>query len=173
MTRAEAAEVVFMLFAAYPTAKPDERTFRIYGELLLDVDAKTARAATHRLIATSRFVPTISELRAACHAQTHGAARQGEEAYALLMQAVRKFGRYRKPRITDPIMARCIGLWGSWEDLCSAPADDPAGRARFIELYETLASRQREDVIAGTALPAAPQPSQLGALNTLTTLSRD
>jgi hypothetical protein len=157
MKKSEAAELVMMLIAAFPQAKTTDRTSQVYETMLVDIDAAAARAAVHRLIATSRWMPTVAEIRAICAAQTHGAARSGEEAYAEVLAAVRVHGRdygQGAPKFRDPIIARCIGVWGAWNDLCSSPSDDPGGRARFVELYDDLATRGRQDLAAGQSLPS-------------------
>lgn len=153
-----------MLFSAYPNAKVGERTTALYEAMLADLDVKVARAAAQRLIATSKFLPTISEIREACADQRHGAPRSGEEAYAELMRSVRRHGRnygQGEPRFADPNISRAIAVWGSWNDLCASPVDDPGGRARFIELYEALSGRVRQDLVAGASLPMPARVQEL------------
>ena len=84
-----------------------------------------------------------------------GPKRSGEEAYSVVLEAVRRFGRYETPGFTDPHIQRAIGVWGTWVDLCNSPEDDPGGRARFIELYEQQSGRERADIVSGIPLPEA------------------
>lgn len=137
MKRSDAAEIVLLLVKAYPHVRCDEQTASIYELSLSELDAATCKAAVQRLITTSKFFPAIAEIREACTAQVHG----------------RDYGQ-GTPRFRDPLIARCLGVWGSWNDLCGSPGDDPGGRARFIELYAELATRDRRDKTAGKALPA-------------------
>lgn len=160
MKKSEAAELVMMLLAAYPQARATDQTAQVYEQMLADLDAATARRAVHRLLASSKFMPSIAEIREACAAQTHGPRRSGEEAYAELTDAVRRHGRdygQGMPKFRDPLIAKCLGVWGSWNDFCASPSDDPGGRARFVQLYDELASRRRQDQVAGAPLPAPRQ----------------
>src|SRR5688572_17253271 len=164
MDRDQAAKIVAVLFSSYPQSKYDRDNAQAFVDGIVDLDAATCGAAVQRLIRTNRFLPSISEIREACSARKHGALRTGEEAYATLTEAVRRHGRdygQGSPRFSDPLIARCIGIWGSWNDVCGSPSDDPGGRARFIELYDELASRHREDVSSGMPLPA-PERARIG-----------
>lgn len=156
MKLSEAAEIVLTLIKAFPHVRCDGQTADIYERSIADLEAGACRAAVQRLIATSKFFPAIAEIRAACAAQTHGVARTGEEAYAELTQAVRTHGRdfgQGTPKFRDPLISHCLGVWGSWNDVCSSPVDDAGGRARFIELYGELAGRARQDLASGKPLP--------------------
>lgn len=55
-----------MLIGAFPNAKTSEATSQVYETMLADLDAGLARRAVTRLIGTSKFLPTISEIREAC-----------------------------------------------------------------------------------------------------------
>jgi Loader and inhibitor of phage G40P len=154
MRKSEVAEIVMMLFASYPAAKTVDKTSEVYELMLADLDYAVTRKAVTRLIATSKWLPTIAEIREACAALSYGPMRLGGEAWQDAMTEVRRTGRYGAPKFTDPLVAETIRMWGSWQGFCNSPEDDPGGRARFIELYEQLAARARADVVSGIALPA-------------------
>lgn len=157
MTKVEASQLVTILFASYPSAHIDRTHVDAYVSGITDLDTKSAAGAVDRLRRTSKFLPSIAEIRDACTTQSHGVARTGEEAYAELTAAVRAHGRdYGQgvPKFRDPLVEQCIGVWGSWNDACGSPVDDPGGRARFIELYKQLSLRTRQDLAAGKALPS-------------------
>lgn len=153
MKKSEVAEMVMMLLASYPAAKTVEKTPEVYEMMLADLDVAVARKAVTRLIASSKWLPTIAEIREACTALTHGPMRLGGEAWQDAMTEVRRRGRYATPQFADPMVAETIRMWGSWQGFCNSPEDDPGGRARFIELYDQLAARARADVVSGIALP--------------------
>ncbi len=165
MTKLEASQLVAVLFASYPSAHIERRHVDAFVSGIVDLDAATAAEAVTRLRRTARFLPAVAEIREACAQLQRGPLRSGEEAYAELTTAVRLHGRdygQGEPRFTDPIIARCLGVWGSWNDFCASPSDDPGGRARFVELYDELAGRERQAAAAGHALespasaPSAP-----------------
>lgn len=156
MTSAEAARLVAVLLASFPGAKTTPKTSEIYERMLADLDYPTANAAVERLLATSRYMPTIAEIRDACMTLTHGDRAAGGEAWGECMAAIRRYGIYRVPgkdfSFKDPVVARCVHALG-WEELCNSE-NATADRARFIELYDQLAVNARRDINANQ-LPAA------------------
>ena len=152
MTPKEVAKVVAVLAAAYPHAKVTTDTSKAYESQLQDLDFEETKNACARLMATSEWMPTIAKIRSAVLDLRVGPKRTGAEAYAIVLQAIRKFGD-DAPKFADPLIPRCIGVWGSWSDLCRSPEDDPGGRARFIDMYDSLAERERATAVSGRALP--------------------
>ncbi len=159
MEKSEAKEIVLMLVAAFPAAKGDaeawRRTLSVYAEMLADLDRDVTRQAVTRLIATSKWMPTIAEIRSAVADLTLGPRRAGGEAWQDAVGAARRVGRYDTPQFADPLVGEALRLWGSWEQFCGSPEEDPGGRARFIELYDSLAVRERQDAASGIPLLAA------------------
>lgn len=150
MTPADTAELVAMLSAAYPNSKIPEATCRVYESMLADLDRESAHRAVSRLMATSKWLPTIAEIRSAAVDLRLGAQRLGGEAWGDVSAAVRRFGRGQSPTFDDPIVAECVRQMG-WLSICNS-TNDAADRARFIEMYNGLAARARLDVVAGDAL---------------------
>lgn len=161
MKKADVAELVVMLSMAFPRPVMKDGTMRIYERMLLDLDRDLAHKACARLIASSKWLPTISEIRASAVELEMGACRTGGEAWGDVNDAVRRFGRYANPKLDDPLVAECVRLFG-WLSLCDS-TNDVADRARFIELYDQLAARGRLDLVAGAklALPSAEQALRL------------
>jgi len=94
--RSEAAELVMMLMGAFPNAKTSESTSQVYETLLVDLDVAVARRAVARLVATSRFLPSIAEIR---------------EASAAIVQSERaRLARERAARIPSLPRARIVQL---------------------------------------------------------------
>lgn len=159
MKKSEVAELVMMLLAAYPNARTSSATSQVYEAMLADLDAGQARAAVQRLIAASRFMPTVAEIRAAVAALEHGAVRSGAEAWLDVLDQIRREGYCGTPRFADPLVEAIVTRWG-WRTLCLS-GDDAADRARFCEAYDAMAKREREGVVGTVALPepqAAPRP---------------
>lgn len=163
MTRGEAAKLVLLLIEAYPGSKSSARTSEVYETMLADLDAGIAAQAVRRLIATAKWLPTVAEVRSTYADLAHGPVPSGEDAYADLLQQVRRVGIYRAPRFTDPLAERAmLGVYGSWRACCNAPENDQAGRARFLDFYQRLATQQRLDQASGIPLPE-PKRAQLPA----------
>ncbi len=165
MKDSEVIEIVGMIVAAYPSSKLDAASSKIYRTMLVHLPADIARAAVTRLLATSKFAPSIAEIRSAAAELEHGPVRTGAEAYDVVLKAIRihgpAFGDHKEPTFLDPLIPKCLGVWGTWNDACDSPSNDPGGRARFIELYDELARRQRDAVVSGIALPEPCAPLRL------------
>lgn len=160
MKHSEVAEIVAMLLQAYPQAQFGPASSAMYERMLVDLDPATALEAVQRLMRTSKWLPTIAEIRTTAADVRHGPKRLGAEAWGDVTEAVRRVGAYRPPpAFTDSLVTDCVGMLG-WRNLCLG-ANDAADRARFIELYDGLVDRRRADVVAGKALPA---PSGAGVL---------
>ena len=161
MKKSEVTEIVIMLVATYSTARGDAtswaRTVAVYERMLEDLDVEVARKAVQRLITTSRFLPTIAEIRETAFEIVNGPARTGEEAFAIVLRAIREVGQYQAPVFDDELIVEALGVWGGWEGACNSPENDPGGRARFVELYDALAAARRLDAISGVPLPRTPQ----------------
>jgi hypothetical protein len=146
--RSEAAELVALLVGAYPRGGITEATCAVYETQLTDLTYEAASAAVGKLLRSSRFMPTIAEIREAAAALELGDVRPGAEAWGDVLQAIRKVGSYGMPRFADPIVEQCVRSLG-WRNLCLDGHNDAADRAKFCELYDRLAQRQRVDVVAG------------------------
>lgn len=161
MNQKQVAQMVATMAAAYPYAKVTVETSVAYERMLVDLDHDVAQRAVARLIGTSKFMPTIAEIREAATSLRLGPARTGGEAWIEAIGAVRKVGIYGVPIWSEPVLNETMRMWGSWQSFCRSPEDDPGGRARFIELYEQLVARQRADVVSGIALPAPQSAPRL------------
>jgi hypothetical protein len=155
MNRSEAAKLVALLQAAYPNFTTSEATASVYETLLRDLDADVAKAAIERLICTSRFMPTIAEIREMCVTVRHGTVRTGAEAWGDVGIAIRRFGSYRAPKFDDPAVAQAVKCLG-WRNLCLGSSNDAADRARFCEIYDSITKQEREQEALPPALQGKP-----------------
>ena len=168
MTKADVTELVAVLAAAFPGSQMSPKTVQVYQGLLLDLEPEAAKKAVARLVATSRFLPTIAEIRQAAFELERGPRRLGGEAWGDVVLAIRRVGSYEVPRFADPLTAKCVRMMG-WKQLCLSE-NDAADRARFTELYDGLAEREAKDGAAGEALalPAPPSNDTEERLKSLT-----
>ncbi len=130
MTKAESMKIVCALFGAFPNSRFNEQNFETYAESLLDLDAKACGAAAQRLIRTSKFLPTVAEIREAATAQRSGSRKTGAEAYAELLSAVQRHGATARvvwvggemrtqtpwPPVAPDVAKAMRQTWGTWED---------------------------------------------------------
>lgn len=173
MTEPEAQKLVTVLVTAFPTqlsrmsAEQQASMQAIYRRMLGDLGYPEANAAVERLLATSRFMPTIAEIRDAAHTATNGQKRAGGEAWGDVLKAIRRYGYMRSPgtdfAFDDPLVHRCAASMG-WSELCSSE-NATADRARFIDLYDQVSANERQNQIAG-ALPAISRLRELRSAET-------
>ncbi len=153
MTKSEARQLVAVLFAAYQQANIREKTLEVYETMLADLEFHPTQQAIMRLVATSKWLPTIAEIRAMSVDLKFGPQRSGLEAWGDVVAAIRAVGSYGCPKFEDPCVAECVRIM-DWRTLCLSE-NDTADRARFVELYDNLQTRERRDHVAGRQLPPA------------------
>ena len=98
MNELEAQKLVTVIAAAWPgqvsrltpTQQADQQ--QIYRRMLADLDYPVVNAAVERLIATSKFFPTIAEIREACVYTIEGDRRTGLEAWGDVVRAIGRQG---------------------------------------------------------------------------------
>lgn len=146
MKRSEAAKLIGILMASYPHAKipQPEATASAYEEFLLDLDAAAATRAVKRLIAESKFFPSIAEIRDRVASSAIN-ARPAELAWGDVLHAVGRVGIYRTPEFDDPCTAIAVSSLG-WRQICNADeSEHGVMRAQFREAYkraQELAKRE-------------------------------
>lgn len=153
MTEAETTKIVYVMLATYGQgqkhdAKTAENMITGYHAVLGDLSYERCNAAVRVLMGSLSFIPKPNEIRAAVMEIEHGPVLAGGDAWGEVESAFGRYGAYRTPgadfRWSDPVTARCVEALG-WKNLCSAEgsAAQRADRARFIELYDTLAKQER------------------------------
>jgi hypothetical protein len=164
----EVREVLKLIGAAYPTQRQrmsndDVRAMAaVYTAGLLDLDFGRVRAAVDRLVKSSKWIPTIAEIREAAVDVAHGTRVPGGEAWGKCLAMIRRYGSHRHPGadfpVDDPILLATISSF-SWRDLCHGD-NAAADRARFIELYDQLAKGERKEaaIAPNATSKALPSP---------------
>ncbi len=145
---------------------------KLYAAGLMDLDFDVAHAAVIRIVHTSKFLPTVAEIREAAGVIKHGNRRAGAEAWGEVIAKIRRFGSYRTPGIEfyfeDPITARVVKAL-NWAELCSGEGSQiMADRARFIDAYDQISDAARADAAATPSMESdmltmqkAPPPRAL------------
>ena len=87
MSRTDAVEAVQQMIAAYPQATIPDATLAIYAEKLADIPRELLTAAVARSIDSSRFFPSISELRRSAAGLAGLLPATEAEALAIVRQA--------------------------------------------------------------------------------------
>lgn len=162
MNAKEAEEAVAIALAACPAhaAKLDANAAKnmvtAWMMMLEDLPGAEVAAALKRHIATSKWLPSVAELRELVAEAKYGDRRPGGDAWGDVLRAIATVGAYRSPAFADPVVARCVHALG-WRELCLSE-NQAADRARFVELYDKLAATERREQTIG-ALPGASRQS--------------
>lgn len=145
MTKTEVMKLVAVLCANFPSAKFTAETSSVYEHMLADLDAAVGNAAVEQLIASSRWLPTVAEIRERALSLQTGDVRPGGDAWGSVRRAIHARGRSRIPgrdfEFADPVVLEAVKALG-WVELCDSE-NAPADRARFVELYDRLAVLHR------------------------------
>lgn len=164
-SKAEVLKVWAGLSAVYPTFARDtdpatlQQTLHIYQELLSDIPYEILAAAAKQHIGSCKWFPTIAELRQAAVGITTAALpeRTGTEAWGIVSDTFTD-GRYYQfddhavtPEFDDPLITATVramgGYWHLYGSIRDAHGNPAADRARFIECYDALKRRQREETL--------------------------
>jgi hypothetical protein len=167
MTQKETAYLLSILRAAYPRfyydVSPDDLKISVdtWTVMLSDTSLEIATVALQRLIATSKFPPTIAEMRESISAVIHPTMPDSGDAWGEVVSAISKYGYYRPEEalasMREPVRlaVKCMG----WRELCMSE-NGMADRAHFLRIYETMEKRTKEDNLIPVALKM--QSLQLG-----------
>ena len=145
--------ILKQLFAAYPNVQVGIETVAMYVRLLQDIPPDELQTVVDQAVATSRFLPTIAELRDMRHSLARLGAPTWADAWDAVQREIRRVGSYGLPRFDDPLTERAVKAMG-WKAICAS--DNPAtDRAQFRDMYNALAEREE------TARKLLPQAREL------------
>ena len=147
MTKDEFRVVAKGMKAVYtqPTFLPDSDAMNIWYALLKDLDYNIAQAAIQKHMVTSKFPPTIADIREQAASVTYGEKPMWSDGWDLVLKAIRKYGSYAPVEAMasfDPITRRCVERLGYME-LCQS-TNIVADRANFRMIFEQIADREEE-----------------------------
>ena len=133
--------------AVYPQPNflPDMDAVNVWYELLKDIDYQVANMAIQMHAQSSKFPPTVAEIREASAKLVNGEDKDWSEAWEEACRAMSRFGRDRKSeayKTLDERTRRVIDRLG-YRNLCMSE-NIGVDRANFRSIYETIAQRDKE-----------------------------
>ncbi len=172
MTAQETLSLLYLAKSLYPRDKSLDKPrqelvsmAKAWTELLRDIPFEQGKAAVAAHAMSSPYAPAISEIRAYARRLSAPEPLGADEAWALAIRAVRKFGdrpykyvatgKYPREMAQEslpPEVWRVVDLMG-YPSMCRSEHPDTL-RARFIETWERQQKRQRE---RETLLPFLPE----------------
>lgn len=169
MTPSEALELIADLRDSFPGQRFPVESVKAYARAVADLPIDVGRAAIAELVAESERLPTIAQIRRRAVLVQQPARDRGkswDQAWADVIAAIRKLGRYRQPKFGDPRTAAAVRAM-DWQTLCSVQERDlPTVRAQFRQAWEHAADREMHHAVTESlpALPALPSGTPGGLI---------
>lgn len=155
MTLQETMSVMKILSVTYPrdAAYNDPgkvaNTAEVWTMLLEDLPAQLVLVAVKKHCLTSRFPPTIAEIREAATVTANPTLQTTPaEAWGEVTKAIRWYGVYREEEALASMseQTRAVVKTIGWKDLCICEEPDII-RGQFRRAYETMATRRKESAL--------------------------
>ncbi|WP_447579980.1 replicative helicase loader/inhibitor [Acinetobacter baumannii] len=147
MNRKEIINLLAIATANFPNMQERDMkpTAVLWEKSLSDIEYGTAEKALLKVLSTSRFFPTIAELREAIADITNPRSIDAMEAWGLIGQAIRKYGFYRQAEAVASLPSDVADMVKrfTWRELCLSENIDTI-RAQFRMAWETQSKRKKE-----------------------------
>lgn len=122
---------------------------KLWYNSLKDLDDDAFQYAVETIAKTSKFAPSIAEIRDKAWEYSHKEELTGEQAWEIVLRDVREKGWYREPRYENPILERAKNAI-TWEALCDISSEQLSIlRRHFIDIYNEIRSTQKEAEVIG------------------------
>jgi hypothetical protein len=147
MTPKEIFTLMSIATANFPNLQEKDMrpTLTLWDKALSDMPYEVAEKAVIKVLSTSRFFPTVAEIREAAVHITQPRSLDHMEAWGLVLDAIRKYGYYREKEAIESLpqeVAEMVKQF-TWRDLCLSETPQTL-RAQFRMAWETRAKRTDE-----------------------------
>jgi len=136
------AAILKQLFAAYPNTAISEATVAMYLRMLQDIPPAQLQLAVDQAVATSKFPPTVAELRDVLRNLQTPDKPSWIEGWEEVTRQLSKVGRYGKPEFSSELTARVVKSLG-WRAMCDCPVEDLGiYRAQFRDAFNAYQGKE-------------------------------
>ena len=146
MNKQEFSKWVMALKTYYPREQllPNAQAIELWYQELSDIPMQVAEAALRKWVSSSKWSPTIAEIREMCVDVKRGDAPDWSDGWAQVQFAIKRFGSYRPQEAMaslDPITRETVRRLG-FHNLCVSenPMSD---RKQFRDTFEIMARREQ------------------------------
>ena len=142
---------------------PDGDSVKVWYKTLMDIPYEVANAAVQEYIMTSKYAPSIAEIRTLSVQIVSGRAQTWGESWEKVCKAIKRYGSWNEKKALeslDPLTRRTVEAIG-YQDLC-ASENAMADRAHYQRVYEQLVDREEHD--NNIALPLREEKAQLSGV---------
>ena len=147
MNRKEIINLLGIATANFPNLQQKEMkpTAILWEKALADIPYEVAEKAVIKVLSTSKFFPTIAEIRDATAQITQPRTLDAIEAWGMIVQAIRKYGYYNQGAALQSLpedVAEMVKRF-TWRELCLSENVETL-RAQFRMAWETQSKRKNE-----------------------------
>lgn len=148
MNKEEFKKIAMAIKSTFPNSPilSDSYAMDIWYTMLQDLDYKVCQNSVLELIGTSKFPPTIAEIREKSTNYTSLPVKDWGEAWENVLMAIRKFGYMQELQALeymDDLTRKCVKRIG-FQNICMSE-NISADRANFRMIYETESNRRKVD----------------------------
>jgi hypothetical protein len=162
MTKSEAMKLVALLQGAYPRMTFPPTTLEVYAMGMSDLPYDAAYNAVSRLVQTSKWIPTISEIREQV-VEERASLPAPEVAWGEVQRAIGRVGSYMTPVFECEEIDRAVRVLG-WKNIC-LDENVASTRARFVDAYRALREERVKLEATGRYVPSERQlPTEPGSV---------
>lgn len=121
-------------------------TLILWEKMLADIPYEVAEKALMKVLATSKFFPTVADIREAATTITAPQLPTAAEAWGEVIKAVRRYGTYQENEAMEslPLPVAQVVRWIGWREICLSEEPEVV-RAQFMRMYDTQVKREREN----------------------------
>lgn len=145
MTFDEFKILVKGLKSAYPSPNflPDAESVKIWYQLLQDLEYQVVNVAIQKHILTSKFPPSIAEIREQSVTVSIGEKPLWSDGWEEVLRAIRKYGSYRESEALESMteITRMAVQRLGFRNICMSE-NIMTDRANFRMIYEQIADRE-------------------------------
>jgi hypothetical protein len=147
MNRKEIINLLAIATANFPNMQEKDMkpTAILWEKSLSDIDYPIAENAILKVLSTSRFFPTIADIREAVAQITQPRQLDAMEAWGMISEAIRKYGYYRQKEAMESLPSDVVEMVKrfTWNELCLSENIETL-RAQFRMAWDIQAKRKKE-----------------------------
>lgn len=148
MNKQEFSKIAMAMRTYYPNQNllPNNEAMQLWYNQLQDIPYQVATIALNKWVSLNKWSPTIADLRAMASDVQYGDCPDWSEAWDTVIKNIRKYGSYRAVEGLEALQGitrKTVERLG-YTHLCHCE-NVAVERASFRDIYNTLASREKEN----------------------------
>lgn len=148
MTEAEFAKLALAIREMYPQSGvlQTKTAMELWYQMLADLPYDAASATLSSWITTSKWPPTVADIREGVAKRTMPELPEWSEAWGSVINAIHRWGMHREAEALEsmPEIARETVKRMGWQNICLSEKVE-IERATFRDIYAAIAKRKAQD----------------------------